>query len=343
MSHEIEGNNVVWANTPCWHGLGTEMDPKADGITWMKAANLDWEVKRMPMFATLPNGENVNVLGKNGGEHAVLVRDHGTNEFDAADVFGPVGPDWTPVQNEEVFTFMDKFCKAGSMQMETAGSLKGGTEIWALAKFRDDFDIVPGDTMKGYLLFHSAHVQGKGNQLRVTPVRVVCNNTLTMALKQGGKNAFKMPHIKAFDAEVQDKALEALGLATHILDGFAEQAQFLASKTARPEQVHDFIAELYQPNLLAERKKTNATTTVHEDFSPSSETVWEAMSLAPGAQMKGSKDTWWGALNAVTYFEDHMRLSYQDQSNILASTWLGGGARRKTAAMEVATRFANAA
>ena len=139
MAHEIEGNNVVWATTPCWHGLGTEMDPKASGIEWMKAANLDWAIHRLPMFVTLPNGEHANVLGQKGTEHGVLVRDHGTNTFAPEDVFGPVGPDWVPVQNEDVFKFMDRFCKAGNMQMETAGSLKGGTEIHLTRK---EFDLL---------------------------------------------------------------------------------------------------------------------------------------------------------------------------------------------------------
>lgn len=343
MSHELENNHMVWANTPCWHGLGTEMDPKADAITWMKAANLDWEVKRMPMEVTLPNGERHSVKGKSGNECAVLVRDHGNNEFAPEDIFGAVGPDWTPVQNEDVFQFMDKFCQAGSMKMETAGAIKGGTEIWALAKFRDDFDIIPGDTMKGYLLFHSAHVQGKGNQVRLTPIRVVCNNTLTMALGQGSKGAFKMPHIRAFDAEVQQKATEALGLAGAQMDAYTEQVTLLASKKFKTEQVHEFIADIYQPKLKAQRLTDAATNPIEDDFTPTSETVFEAMQLAPGADLKGSKGTWWGAVNAVTYYEDHMRLSYQDQTNILSSTWFGKGARRKAEAMALATEYARAA
>jgi phage/plasmid-like protein (TIGR03299 family) len=344
MAHEIEGNNVVWATTPCWHGLGTEMDPKASGIEWMKAANLDWAIHRLPMFVTLPNGEHANVLGQKGTEHGVLVRDHGTNTFAPEDVFGPVGPDWVPVQNEDVFKFMDRFCKAGNMQMETAGSLKGGTEIWALAKFRDDFDIVPGDTMKGYLLFHSAHVQGKGNQLRLTPVRVVCNNTLTMALgDKNKKSAFRMPHVRAFDTDVQNAAVEALGLANEQMDTFRETVTLLAKKKADDKLVKEMITQIYQPNLMGDRAKAKATNDIMEDFTPSSDTVYEAIAKAPGGDLKGSKGTWWGAFNGVTYFEDHMRLSYSDQSNILQSTWLGGGSRRKERAMALATEYARAA
>ena len=350
MAHELEINadgsaNMIWADTPCWHGLGTEMDPKKGAVEWMKAANLDWDVVKQPMFASLPNGENINVLGKNGGEYSVLVRDKGKNTFDQDDVFGPVGPEWVPVQNSEVFQFMERFCKAGKMQMETCGALKGGTEIWALAKFRDDFDIIPGDPMKGYLLFHSAHVWGKGNQVRLTPIRVVCNNTLTMAIGSSGRKAggFRMPHTKAFDSEVQASAEMALGLADEQIKQLQEAAAILSKTKATPEKVHEFIAKLYQPKLIPDMLAANDTNPIHTSFSPSSENVWEAINRAPGHDLYGSKGTWWGAFNGVTYHEDHMRISYTDQSNVLGSTWFGAGARRKDAALDLAMEYAEVA
>jgi phage/plasmid-like protein (TIGR03299 family) len=353
MSHDLELNangqaNMVWADTPCWHGLGTKMDPKQGAIAWMKAANLDWEVKRQPMFTELPNGEHATVVGRTGQEYAVLVRDHGNGKFDhKEDVFGPCGPDWTAVQNEEVFTFMEKFCKAGKMKMETCGALKGGTEIWALAKYRDDYEILKGDTMRGYLLFHNAHVWGKGNQLKNTPTRVVCNNTLNMALSKGvgkGKRGtFRMPHVKAFDADVQRAAEEAVGLANSQMDDLKVAAEFLSGKQAKPEAVQEFIAQLYQPKTLVERKAANDFSPLMDQFTPSSNMVWESIQFAPGSQLKSAKGNWWGAFNGVTYFEDHMRVSYSDQTNVLGSAFFGSGARRKEEAMVLATEYARVA
>ncbi len=348
MSHELEmnalgGANMAWADTPPWHGMGQQLDSKASAKTWMKAANLDWTVTKQPMFATLPNGENINVLGKGGNEYSVLVRDRGTKTFEQTDVFGPVGPEWVPVQNDEVFSFMERFCKAGKMKMETCGSLKGGTEIWALAKFRDDFDIIPGDQMKGYLLFHSAHVWGKGNQVRLTPIRVVCNNTLTMAIGRGSgsKAQFRMPHTRAFDDEVQKSAERALGLADEQIKKLQEVATILSKAEAPPEKVHEFIARIYQPKLIDNMKANNDTTPIHTNFTPTSENVWDAINFAPGHDLKGSKGSWWGAFNGVTYHEDHMRISYQDATNVLGSTWFGAGAARKDKALELAMEYAN--
>jgi len=333
MSHEIE--SMAWTNEVPWHGLGIEMDPNATPREWMKVSGLDWAVERVPMEATLPNGTRVTVEGKSDNEYGILVR---TKKNNTHDVFGPVGPEWVPVQNHEVFDFLKRFCDASSMKMETCGSLKGGTEIWALCKFADDFEPIKGDPFKGYLLFHSAHVWGKGNQLRVTPIRVVCNNTLTMALRAGNKGqVVRMPHIKEFSTDVQDLAIEALGLAEHQIKDFADIVTHLSSRKYNADTLDEFITRLYCPNNIIENVDNE---NLREYFTPSADNVLEAITKAPGAELKGSKGTWWGAFNGVTYHEDHMRISYKDDSNILASSWFGGGAKKKQKALDMAMEYA---
>ena len=331
MSHEVE--TMAWTNEVPWHGLGVEMDPNATPMEWLNASGLNWTVERVPMEATLPNGERVVVEGSSQSEYGVLVR----NRESEYDVFGPVGPDWIPVQNSQVFDFLKRFCDAGSMKMETCGSLKNGTEIWALCKFRDDFEPIAGDPMKGYLLFHSAHVWGKGNQIRVTPIRVVCNNTLTMALqlKGEGQNIVRMPHLSEFTRDVQDTAIEAMGLAQHQMDQFGEAVQMLSSKKYNADTLEEFIGRIYCKGIKVGDKG------IREQFTPSAETVLDCIASAPGADLKGSKGTWWGALNGVTYHEDHMRMSYTgDGSNALGSAWFGGGAKKKDLAVKLALEYA---
>jgi|2_EtaG_2_1085320.scaffolds.fasta_scaffold17680_3 phage/plasmid-like protein (TIGR03299 family) len=348
MSHELEINqageaNMVWTDKVPWHGLGTEMDPEAGAIAWMKAANLDWTIHKQPMLTELPNGTKVVVEGKRGDELGVLVRDYGTGEFNTeADVFGPVGPDWVPVQNEEVFSFMEKFCKAGRMKMHTCGALKGGTEIWALCKYREDFEIIPGEEMKGYLLFHSPHVWGKSSSIRNTLTRVVCNNTLTAAMRQHG-GMFRMPHVQAFDIEVQEAAEEAVGLANAQTEDFAQIIQLLANKPAADEMVQEYLTKVYQSKLLDQRELENDKTPLVDDFNPSTEAAYDAIKFAPGHALKTTKGTWWGAFNGVTYYEDHLRISHQDDSNVLHSAWFGSGARRKSKALDLAVEYAKAA
>ena len=346
MAHELEivdgMANMVWADTPCWHKLGTQMDPKEGALAWMKAANLDWKVERRPMFTTLPNGENTTVLGRNGEEYSVLVRDHSNKKFAKEDVFGPVGPDWVPTQNEEVFTFMEKFCKAGKMTMETCGALKGGTEIWALAKYAD-FELVKGDEATGYLLFHNAHIWGKSNALRNTATRVVCNNTLTAALRSENNGTFRMPHVRAFDADVQEAAENAITMANEQNAKLKRAATFLASKQAKEDETQKFIAQLYQPKVFKEHMAGNDNTPLIDSFTPTSTNTWEAIQFSPGADLRSAKGTWWGVYNGVTYQEDHMRFFHSDETNVIGSALLGSGARRKEQALELAMEYAKVA
>ena len=178
--------------------------------------------------------------------------------------------------------------------------------------------------------------------IKFTPIRVVCNNTLTMALADGGA-AFRMPHIKEFDTSVQSAAEEALGLSERRVKEFQEQAEFLASKQFKSESLMNYIAELYQPSILVEKAKAaNDDFIIQEHFNKTSELVLSSVDLSPGASMKSAKGTWWGALNGATYVEDHQRRSTA-VGNSLHSAWFGAAANRKAKALNKALEYAKAA
>ena len=171
MSHEIEMVNGVaqmaYAGETPWHGLGAEVsdDISTDGM--MKAAGLDWSVTKQPMYYLTDIGEMGEVPGK-----SALVRSSDNKVMDI------VGSDWNPVQNAEAFEFFREFVDAGDMQMHTAGSLKEGKMVWALAKVNDGFTIKTAqgeDSIESYLLFSNPHQYGKSIDVRFTPIRVVCN------------------------------------------------------------------------------------------------------------------------------------------------------------------------
>lgn len=345
MAHQLDKNTMAYAygSEVPWHGLGVTVDPDAGALEWMKAAGLDWRVERGPIHGTLPNGEQRTIDGKRGGEYGFIYRDHGTGEFDADDVFGLAGPEWIQVQNQEVFEFMDRFCKAGGMKMETCGAIKGGTEVWALAKFTDDAEVTKGDPLKGHLLFLSRHIWGAGNLAKLVATRVVCANTVAAALGEHGEQ-FRMPHKFVFDQEVQDRAAEALGLSTMLHGEYLKKAKFLASKKVASDDVlAEFMMRVYQPKDYISRIAENDQTPVIDQLTNSSADAMEAVFASPGSDLKGAKGTWWGALNGVTYRENHMRNSPTDPSNILSSTWFGSGAARMEKAMDLAMEYAEAA
>jgi len=335
MAHNIE--TMAWTGTVPWHGLGVEVASDLTPVEMMQAASLDWTVSKRAAY-TLNEAEwheDVGVMLADG--HHFLTRDSDNL------VLSHCGDDYVPIQNEQIFDFFKKFTDAGHMTMETAGSLRNGSEIWGLARISADFQLAGGDEVKGYLLINQPHVAGKAMVIKFTPIRVVCNNTLTVALNDGGA-AFRMPHIREFDMDVRQAAEEALGLSKRRQDEFKEQAEFLSSKQFSGESVRNFVAELYQPQLFIEQAKASADEefVMQEKFNRTSEMVMGAIDLSPGATLKSAKGTWWGALNGVTYIEDHHRRS-QAEGNSLHSAWFGAGANRKAKALAKAIEYAEAA
>lgn len=335
MAHNIE--TMAWAGDVPWHGLGVEVQDDLTPVEMMQAASLDWTVSKRPAY-TLNEAEwheGVGVMNVDG--HHFLTRDSDNH------ILSHCGDDYVPIQNEQIFDFFKKFTDAGHMKMETAGSLRSGSEIWGLAKISSDFKLAGGDEVKGYLLINQPHVAGKAMVIKFTPIRVVCNNTLTMALADGGA-AFRMPHIREFDMDVRKAAEEALGLSEVRRKEFQEQAEFLSSKQFSGETVMNYIAELYQPQLLIDKAKAKGDEDfiLQEKFSRTAEMVMGAVDLSPGATLKSAKGTWWGALNGVTYVEDHQRRGAAE-GNALHSAWFGAGANRKAKALSKAIEYAEAA
>jgi len=335
MAHEVE--TMAYAGAVPWHGLGVPVEDNLTPVEMMQAADLDWTVSKRPAYtinepAHREGMDESNLLYVE--DHHFLTRDSDNK------VLSHCGSDYVPIQNEEIFDFFKKFTEAGHMTMETAGSLKSGSEVWGLAKIAADFQLAGGDEVKGYLLINQPHISGKAMTIKFTPIRVVCNNTLTVALRDGGA-AFRMPHIRAFDDDVRQAAAEALGLSKARREEFKKQAEFLSSKQFTGDSVSNYIAELYQKDLFVEKAK-DPQLIMREKFTRTADMVMTAIDQSPGATLKAAKGTWWGALNGVTFVEDHQRKG-QAEGNALHSAWFGAGANRKAKALEKAIEYAEAA
>ena len=344
MAHEVE--TMAWTGDKPWHGLGVEVSNDLTPLQMQEAAKLDWTVSKRPSYTLdAPEwSEDVGLIQAPNTFH--IVRDSDNQ------VLSHCGNDYVPIQNEDVFKFFKRFTEAGHMTMETAGSLKDGKEVWGLAKISEDFELVGGDEIKGYLLFNQPHVVGRSMTIKLTPIRVVCNNTLTFALGMGGTASFRMPHIKAFDDDVMQSAEEALGLSAGRMAEFKQAAEYLSKQKAKHSNVLEFITELYQPTTFEEYqhelklkeqgKVVGQLDPLVDRFNAYPRLVVDALEQQPGANLKSSKGTWWGALNAVTYVEDHLRESHTE-GNALHSAWFGAGALRKSKALDLAVKYAKVA
>jgi phage/plasmid-like protein (TIGR03299 family) len=337
MSHEVE--TMAWTGNKPWHGLGVEVNPNLTPLEMQEAAQLDWTVSKRPSY-TLDSpvwSEDVGIIQAENTFH--IVRDSDNR------ILSHCGRDYLPIQNKDVFEFFKRFTEAGHMTMETAGSLKDGGEIWGLAKISEDFELAGDDLIKGYLLINQPHIVGKSMTIKLTPIRVVCNNTLTMALGQSGTASFRMPHVKEFGSDVIQAAEEALGLSASAMTEFRNNATLLSKTKAKHSDVLDYVSEIYQPLMIADYRRDQLLRSegkligmqepLTEKLNKFPSLVMEALDRSPGAHLKSAKGTWWGALNAVTYVEDHLRES-KTEGNALHSAWFGAAANRKSKALDLA-------
>jgi phage/plasmid-like protein (TIGR03299 family) len=302
---------MAYAGETPWHGLGTEVPADITPNDMLKAAGLDWRVTPVPAFAEI-GGKQVAV------GHSALVRDVDNKILDV------ITDDWIPNQNETAFEFFNDFVAAGEMEMHTAGSLRDGQLVWALAKVKDGFELFNGDTIESYLLFTNPHKYGWSIDVRFTPIRVVCNNTLTLSLNTQSSKIVKVSHRREFDGDV---VKETLGVAKEKLAKYKEMAAYLGSKRFNDENVVDYFKRVFPVSGAKKEISKNAAIAL------------EIMEQQPGAEF--AEGTWWQAFNAVTFMTDHMIGRSAD--NRLTSAWYGSNKNLKTKALETAVEMADAA
>ncbi|NBX50326.1 DUF932 domain-containing protein [bacterium] len=321
MAHEIEVVNgiaqMVYVGDVPWHGLGTKVPADLSPEQVLQKAGLDWTVQKVPAFATI-GGKQVNI------GRSALVRSADNKVLDV------VTNDWNPLQNQEAFEFFDEYCRAGDMEMHTAGSLKGGQIVWALAKVKDSFELFKGDTVESYLLLTNPHKFGQSIDVRFTPIRVVCNNTLTLSLSQNVDRVVKKNHRTEF---VASEVKEQLGIATDKLAKYKEMAAFLGSKRYTEDTLKQYFGKVFP--VLAYNKEKGPQ---RKELSKSATRALEVINTQPGAEY--ARGSWWQAFNAVTYLTDHEIGKSIDTR--LTSAWFGPNKNLKVKALETAVEFAEA-
>lgn len=318
MAHMVD--TMAYSGEVPWHGLGEKVSNDLTPLQMMKKAGVDWKVEALDSFVTW--GDKTLKTG----QKSLIRTDNGR-------VLTNIGENWNPVQNETAFNFFTEFVLAGDMEMHTAGSLRDGQFIWALAKVKESFDVFGEDKVDSYLLFCNPHQYGKSINVRFTPIRVVCNNTLTMSLNSATKNGITVGHRVAFDA---DAAKETLGLAHEKFAKYKEMALFLGSKRTTADTLIQYYNEVF-PNTS--RSDTKKSVTKVDDLSRNAKLCYAALETQPGAEF--AKGSWWQAFNSVTFVTDHIQGRNAD--NRLHSQWFGQNASRKVVAAEKAVEFATAA
>jgi phage/plasmid-like protein (TIGR03299 family) len=328
MAHELE--SMMYAKEVPWHGLGTYVgDNDVNAAEALAAAGLDWNVVRLGIAArrsSLEDGFNLELVATDtvpaDGNYA-LVRDS-----DCA-VLGTCGSRYTVLQNTEAFDFMDSVAGTnGEVRYHTAGSLYGGKKIWILAtvKDRQEFDILKGDGLKPYLLLTNAHDGSGCVRALTTSVRVVCNNTLKLALHDAKGEGVALRHTKNMKDKL-DNARKALGYFNEEWEKTQEEFRRLARIQLGNEAWNKMLDNLFP--LTADR------TTRMENIRGE---VTECFESGIGSDIPGVKGTAWGALNAITEFTSHHRGTHDHgqgkKETRLNSVWFGSGDKLNQAALK---------
>jgi phage/plasmid-like protein (TIGR03299 family) len=308
MAHAVEiGQNGEQAfasfREPAWHNLGTVFTEEKSTREMLEAAYLhDWNVRLEPV----PYPAEYNVISPS----YMVVR---TNPFgEADDVLSTVGQRYRVLQNEDLFYFGDALLDGG--RWETAGSIKNGRMVFGSLALDRETVLDPNgvsDVVKSYLLVHTSHDGSTAVQASITPVRVVCQNTLNMALS-GTKQTFKMRHTQTMAGKVI-AAREALSLANTYLDAFDKEAKALIAKEITKAKFDKIIQAVYpRPTEDAKGavKKWETKVDLLEEIY-SSDTVMGS----------GVAGTAWGAFNTLTERLDWFRTGRGDraQENVFAA------------------------
>lgn len=324
MAHAIE-TMAFTGDTP-WHGLGIQVGDDLTPEQILIAAELGWTVSKRPMFFSKAEKGSLDAVNRQSvTEHYALVRDTDQKLLDV------VGARYQPTQNKDAFEFFDNFVKECKLKMHTAGSLCGGQYVWALAKTEQTFRVSANDSLDSYVLLMSPHKLGKSLTCQHTSVRVVCKNTLNLALKEG-KAAFRMSHARKFDDHAKAEAAKVLGLIRESFSVYGAHAQHLASRPADIADVREYFGTVFKmDDKMIESEKQRKNGLMQRLLQ-----AYEGD--APGANLSSAKGTWWGALNAVTFVLDHN--SGVDKDRNLKDNWLGWRGDAKRTALELARQMA---
>lgn len=226
MSANVESMFYAGREKP-WHGLGTQVEEAPTSADALRLAGLDWTVQRKPIQVC--GGRKVDNFFAN------------VRSSDGA-VLGVVSDRYQVVQNAEAFAFTDALIGGeGQVHYETAGSLMGGRKIWLLAKLPDT-EIV-GDKTEPYLCFSNTHDGSGAIRVCMTPIRVVCNNTLNIALN-GAKRAWSVRYTGDIQAKLQEARM-CLDMANKYMDKLAVYADQMANKTVTDEQIAKILDEMF--------------------------------------------------------------------------------------------------
>lgn len=290
MGHEITNKDTMFSvgSTP-WHGLGIVLDSPPTVAEALRLAGLDWGVYTSALHARLPSPA--------GGMFDSLVASRAIVRDDTHEVLGVVGAGFEPLPNAKALAWFDPWLASNLVTLETAGSLREGRIVWALARIVSDPIVVQGeDTVNKYVLIAHGHDGSLAVRAGLVPIRVVCRNTLGWAVAAGDKSGslFRLSHRKGI-AERMAEVAQAISRADERLNTQGEAYRKMASVevVGGEERLVEFLGGVYRqkPDEIRKGRRLDQVSELFES--------------GKGQDLAGAHGTYWGLWNAVTEYETH--------------------------------------
>jgi phage/plasmid-like protein (TIGR03299 family) len=301
---------MAYAGEAPWHGIGNRIEGERDLDIWRKKAGMDWEILESPIGYITDSGSSLSYPGQK-----VLYRS------DSKCPLSVVSDRYKIVQPQEILEFYRDLSEVSGFEMETAGVLKGGRTIWALARTGQSVALKGNDVTNGYVLLATACDGTLATTAQFTSIRVVCNNTLAVALETG-RGAVKVKHSTKFNAQAVKREL---GISVATWDEFMYRMKALSERKVKTPEAFNYFLDVFAAPVGSPAGLTNERA------------MNKAMSLyegkGRGAELSSAKGTAFGLLNSVTEFVDHERRA-RSSDHRLDSAWFGPGAALKVKALE---------
>ncbi|MEN8418249.1 DUF932 domain-containing protein [Acinetobacter radioresistens] len=345
MAHQLEQMAYI-GETP-WHGLGNQLTQNQPIEVWAQQAGMNWRIE----------SSHVSYMAQNDRGQSIIMPFEEQRVLYRSDTHAPlsvVSQRYQEVQPKQILEFYRDLTEQSGFELETAGVLKGGKKFWALARTGQSAALKGKDVSNAYILLATACDGTLATTAQFTSIRVVCNNTLAIALKgQSSTGVVKVPHSTRFDAE---RVKQQLGVSVRAWDEHMyEMKQLTQRKVTQTEAAAYFDAVFNNTGLSPIEQdegiiqfyrnvasQANPVPKADNRTEPNGRAMSKVMTMfnghGRGAELSSAKDTAYGLLCAITEFTDHERRA-MSQDHRLDSAWFGAGAGLKQRGLEQALRM----
>lgn len=286
MAHNLYQDKMAFTGETPWHGLGTHFQEQFTAAEAIEAAALGYAVTKEKVFRMLAE-QPIEVPGR-----------FVTINNDNQEVLGFVGDRYEILQNKEAFSFFDEIMAETGARYHTAGALGNGERIWLMAKLPESFEPLLGDRVDQFCLLTNSHDASSSVEVRFTPIRVVCQNTLTAALR-GTKETVSIRHTESVKGKLQQTAMILKDMRDHFAamgETFTELAHF---------QINDEWIEAYMLKLFGPEPKQDAHGITKNLWEKKVNAYEKRLHTGMGIDLPGVKGTAWAAYNAAVEWADY--------------------------------------